>query len=64
MDIEVIAAKCTGCGLCVKACPVDAIRMRDGIAVIDYDTCILCGVCGIWQPIPMYGSSANRATVE
>ena len=45
MDIEVIAAKCTGCGLCVKACPVDAIHMKDGIAVIDYDTCILCGVC-------------------
>jgi caffeyl-CoA reductase-Etf complex subunit CarE len=45
MDIEVIAAKCTGCGLCVKACPVDAIQMKDGIAVIDYDTCILCGVC-------------------
>jgi len=29
----------------VHACPVEAIRMVEGKAVIDYDLCILCGAC-------------------
>lgn len=44
-NIEVIVAKCTACGLCVKACPFDAIKIVDKIAVIDYDKCTLCGAC-------------------
>ncbi|MCX5748678.1 MAG: DUF362 domain-containing protein [Candidatus Saganbacteria bacterium] len=37
--------KCTGCGLCVKWCPQDAIVLTDGKAVIDRSKCIGCAEC-------------------
>jgi len=45
MSIEVIKERCTGCGLCVKACPFGAVKMAAGKAVIDLDKCTLCGAC-------------------
>jgi len=38
-------AKCIGCTLCVQYCPVKAITMVDGKAVIDPAKCINCGIC-------------------
>ena len=29
MSIQVIVEKCTGCTLCLKVCPFDAIRIMD-----------------------------------
>ncbi|OQB10872.1 MAG: Acryloyl-CoA reductase electron transfer subunit beta [Candidatus Omnitrophica bacterium ADurb.Bin205] len=45
MPIQIIIEKCTGCSLCVKACPFDAIRIMDKKAVIDLNKCTLCGAC-------------------
>jgi len=45
MPIQIILEKCTGCTLCVKVCPFDAIRMIDKKATIDLDKCNLCGAC-------------------
>ncbi len=42
--ISVDKEKCTGCGLCEKACPFGAILIVDKIAVIG-DECTLCGAC-------------------
>ena len=36
--------KCTGCGICVDACPQEAITVDD-IAKIDADKCVDCGAC-------------------
>ncbi len=37
--------KCIGCTTCVRHCPTEAIRVRDGHAVINENRCIDCGEC-------------------
>ena len=37
--------KCRGCTHCLKHCPTEAIRIRDGHAVIDAARCVDCGQC-------------------
>ena len=37
--------KCTGCTTCLKHCPTEAIRVRDGKAEINDRRCIDCGEC-------------------
>lgn len=37
--------KCKGCGLCMEACPQQAVGMRDGAAFIDQQLCAGCGTC-------------------
>ena len=39
------ADKCIGCTTCVRHCPTEAIRIRDGRAVINQGRCIDCGEC-------------------
>lgn len=37
--------KCRGCTQCMNKCPMEAIRLRNGKAVIYEDKCIDCGRC-------------------
>jgi len=37
--------KCKGCTSCIKHCPTEAIRVRDGHACIENKRCIDCGEC-------------------
>ena len=52
--IKIINEECTGCTLCVKACPFAAIEMverpagsdkKGKLAVIELTKCTLCGAC-------------------
>ncbi|MCX5668309.1 MAG: electron transfer flavoprotein subunit alpha [Candidatus Omnitrophica bacterium] len=43
--IRIILEKCTGCTLCVRACPFSAIKIEGKQAVIDLSKCSLCGAC-------------------
>lgn len=43
--IQVLLDKCTGCTLCVRACPFGAITITGKKAVIDLAKCNLCGAC-------------------
>ena len=45
MSIQVLKDKCTGCKLCVKACPFAIIEIKDKLAIIDLARCNLCGAC-------------------
>ena len=36
---------CLGFGSCVSVCPQHAIRIVDGVAVVDEDKCVACGLC-------------------
>lgn len=37
--------KCTGCTTCLRHCPTEAIRIKDGHAQINNERCIDCGEC-------------------
>jgi NADH:ubiquinone oxidoreductase subunit F (NADH-binding)/(2Fe-2S) ferredoxin/Pyruvate/2-oxoacid:ferredoxin oxidoreductase delta subunit len=46
IEYFVIAEKCTGCGLCRRNCPQEAISgNRKEAHVIDTQKCIRCGIC-------------------
>jgi len=42
---EVFENTCISCGLCVEACPQDAMSLIDGKAAIDLSKCTACGQC-------------------
>ena len=37
--------KCVGCGLCVKMCPPQSLKLKDGRPVFDLPNCIRCYCC-------------------
>ena len=44
-SVTLDADKCKGCINCIKRCPTEAIRVRNGKAVIKNSHCIDCGEC-------------------
>lgn len=45
MAVYLDEEKCTGCGICVSNCPVQAISLENELAVIDQDKCTECLRC-------------------
>ncbi len=48
---EVNAEECTGCGVCVNRCQMEAITLDDDCSKVNMNRCIGCGVCVISCPI-------------
>ena len=51
MTVIVDKAKCIGCGACVAECPVEAIDLVDGLAVVDPKKCNDLGKCVEWRSL-------------
>ena len=44
MAVKIDNDKCTGCGICVDLCPVNAIKIENDKAVVS-DECVECSAC-------------------
>jgi len=42
---QACAYGCLGFGDCVASCNFDALHMKEGLPVVDYDKCVGCGAC-------------------
>jgi len=62
-DIRVIRGTCTGCGLCVTACPFQCIALVEERAVIS-DECRLCGICVDVCPVQAIVLEETARTVD
>lgn len=43
--LKILDEVCTGCTHCIKVCPTEALRVRNGKAVLSADRCVDCGEC-------------------
>ncbi|MFC1835715.1 ATP-binding protein [Thermodesulfobacteriota bacterium] len=64
---------CSGCGLCVKRCPMDALRLestarannkKGKMAVISPELCIGCGVCAYKCPTESLELISREETID
>lgn len=44
-SLDVDSQRCIGCSHCMKICPTEAVRIRNGKAQINGELCIDCGIC-------------------
>lgn len=52
--------KCRGCTHCLKHCPTEAIRIRNGHAVINSERCVDCGQCIKYCPYQAKKSAYDK----
>jgi len=45
ISLRIDPERCTGCVVCLKACPARAMRVRRGVAQIITELCVDCGIC-------------------
>ncbi|MDY6915100.1 MAG: 4Fe-4S binding protein, partial [Candidatus Cloacimonadota bacterium] len=43
--IKIVEENCTGCTKCVRVCPTEALRVRNGKVQLDSSRCVDCGKC-------------------
>lgn len=43
--VEIDPESCTGCGICIDKCQMEARVLDEGVAMVNLDRCIGCGIC-------------------
>jgi Na+-translocating ferredoxin:NAD+ oxidoreductase RNF subunit RnfB len=61
-SVTLISSRCKGCINCIKRCPTEAIRVRNGKAYIISERCIDCGEC--IRVCPQHAKKAVFDTVD
>ena len=61
-SVYLLENQCKGCTNCIKHCPTQAIRVRNGKAVITTDQCIDCGEC--IRICPHHAKKAKRGFID
>jgi len=50
-EIVTDISACMACGVCVKKCPTQALKLEKDEIRVDNDKCILCGQCDVLCPV-------------
>lgn len=61
LRMRVNTSECIGCGRCAKKCPMQALAVVDGHAVISGHNCICCGVCQHSCPVKAISYGRKQA---
>ncbi|MCQ2517196.1 MAG: 4Fe-4S dicluster domain-containing protein [Lachnospiraceae bacterium] len=61
-SVYLLENQCKGCTNCIKHCPTQAIRVRNGKAVISTEKCIDCGEC--IRICPHHAKKAKRGFID
>ena len=48
--IEIDSELCSGCGICIDRCQMDAITLIDNISIVNRKKCLGCGLCVVTCP--------------
>jgi len=61
VKIEILAGKCTGCGMCIEVCPHEVIAISNRKAFLaDRDACMECGACTFECPASLHLTQSFR----
>lgn len=62
MAVQVSSTLCIGCGACTYTCPLAALSIVDGLAVVSEQWCMSCGSCV--PSCPQEALSVPQSSVE